>query len=125
MRHAKRTDVNQSSIVSDLRDEGIQVILTSSMGQDFPDILVCHIDWVLIEIKTLDGGLDRGQLSFISNAQGFIGIATDYSSARLLAKWPNDYAITPKQKDLIAIWLLRNPAQKTLAVRAFFKVIKV
>ena len=40
MRHAKRTDENQKSVVNELRSYGFEVKVTSHVGHGFPDFLV-------------------------------------------------------------------------------------
>lgn len=52
MRRAGRVDANQAEIVSDLRDVGASVAVTSNMGGGFPDIVIGYrgINY-LFEIK--------------------------------------------------------------------------
>ena len=52
---AKRTDANQTKIVTDLRRIGFSVAITSSLGKGFPDLVVGKngINY-LFEIKDAD-----------------------------------------------------------------------
>lgn len=120
---AKRTDKNQASIVADLRKAGIQVIVTN-MGDNYPDLMCARYQWVLVEIKQPDGSLDRGQLEFLRDARGHVAVATTFTEAYRAVMNPQSYAITPKKQERIAFWLSQNPAQETLAVKKFFKIIE-
>jgi hypothetical protein len=121
--YKKRTDKSQSTIVSELREAGIPVIVMSSAGDDFPDILTDWHQWVLIEIKEADGSLSRGQMRFIAKASGFVGVATDFETAKNIAKWPNDYALSEKAKDRITEWLVRNPGQESMRIKKFMEMV--
>ena len=117
---AKRTDTNQQSIVDDLRKAGVQAVLTSSMGHDFPDLLLGHSSkWILAEIKQPKGDLSRGQLEFFAKSRGPVGVVTDLHEALCLATRPEEFALTYKQKDAIAAWLVQNPSQESLGVGKF------
>lgn len=118
----KRTDKNQKSIVAKLRDAGIQVIVTN-MGDNYPDLMCARYQWVLVEIKQPDGDLKRGQLEFLSNAKGYIGVVVNFEQAYALIMKPSTHALSPGEQDRIAGWLIRNPTQQTLAVNKFFKII--
>ena len=120
---AKRTDKNQASIVADLREAGIQVIVTN-MGDNYPDLMCARYQWVLVEIKQPDGNLKRGQLEFLRDARGYVGVATNFAEAYRLINSPSAYALTPAEQDYIAAWLSQNPTQETLAVKKFFKIIE-
>jgi hypothetical protein len=56
-----RTDAPQADIVNGLRDRGVSVRVTSSLGDGFPD-LVCgyHGLTVLMEVKTPLPAFERG-----------------------------------------------------------------
>lgn len=124
-RFNKRTDKSQKDIVDALRKSGVQVIVTN-FGQDFPDLLcgyraVSEPGWVLIEIKEPDGSLDRGQLEFIANAKGRVGVATTFDEALALVRATDGISLLGK--DAIDQWLLKNPTQGQLSVKKFRKVI--
>lgn len=122
MRFAKKTDRSQPTIVKELRQRGTQVIITN-FGNDFPDLLIGGgVNWSLVEIKEPDGDLSRGQLEFLANAQGRVGVATDIDTAFAIAHGIGYLSVL--QKDEIGKWLIRNPTQKSLSVRKFFKVIE-
>lgn len=127
-RHAKRTDKSQAQIVADLRKAGVQVIITN-FGDDYPDLLLCagqQIGWVLAEVKNLGGRfvLSQGQLRFLSEARGYVGVVTDFQEAYTLALKPDKFALQTYQKTRIAQWLLQNPDQESLYVPKFFKLVK-
>ena len=119
----KRTDKNQSGIVSEMRQLQIQVII-SNFGDDFPD-LVCGWagNWILLEVKQPDGSIDRGQLRFLADARGFVAVVCDSDSAIRAVTDPNEYCVSNSQQDRIAKWLLRNPSQETLSVRKYQDLI--
>lgn len=121
-KYAKKVDASQSQIVKDLRDAQVQTIVTN-FGNDFPDLLTGFEHWVLIELKEIDGSITRGQLKFISEAKGFIGLATDFDSAFLCAVMPRQYCFRADEQDRIAAWLELNPNVKTIAVRKFFREV--
>lgn len=87
MRRAARTDDNQAQIVSALRQLGATVVVTSTMGQGFPDICC---GWrgrnVLFEIK--DGSkppsrrkLTPDQIEFHAAWKGEIAVITSATEA--------------------------------------------
>lgn len=54
MRHAKRTDENQKSIVNELRSYGFTVDITSNIGNGFPDAIVSKNHRAIgVEIKNI------------------------------------------------------------------------
>lgn len=72
MRARGRTDLNQSAIVAELREQGFSVAVTSSIGNDFPDLIVGRngLDR-LVEVKnSVAGILSDGQLLFAANWKG-------------------------------------------------------
>jgi len=119
MRHAKRTDSNQASIVKDLRKARAQVEVTN-MGDDFPDLVAGWSQWVLLEIKNPDGDFSRGQLSFLATAQGPVGFATNTEEAFDVLQ---GYHLTRSQKEQIAVWLIKNPDQQSLSVKKLRKLV--
>lgn len=122
-RYAKRTDSNQAEIVDYLRAQGYQVVLTN-MGNDFPDLLVGNgHEWSLMEVKSEQGSLDRGQLRFLAEAQAPAAVVTNAESALRMAKVPRIWRIITSERDAINVWLIRHPEQNKLSVRKFFKLI--
>jgi len=117
---AKRTDKSQSAIVKQLRQRGAQVIVTN-FGNDFPDLLIGLAHWSLVEIKEADGDLSRGQLQFLSDAKGRVGVATNFDDALEIAAGVGH--LTLLQKEAITKWLYLNHSQQSLSVRKFFKLI--
>jgi Holliday junction resolvase len=72
MRSRGKTDLNQSAIVDELRQQGFSVAVTSSIGNDFPDLVVGRngLDR-LVEVKNSVGGfLTDGQLLFAAAWKG-------------------------------------------------------
>ncbi len=127
MRFNKRTDHVQNTIVKDLRALGIQVVITNG-GFDHPDLLCGYKGvWTLLEIKNplvtnvSKGTLTRGQMQFIVDARGPIGVATNLDEAQDIVKWEG--GITEKQKENIIAWLIRNPDQQTLSVSKFREML--
>src|SRR5688572_10441751 len=117
--YGKRTDKGQAAIVEELRKRGVQVILTSALGNNFPDLLCGYSGrWILMEVKG-DGCLDRGQLEFLRDARGPVAVVTNAEEAH--AALIN--GIDPQQQQIIAAWLLRNPEQKNLRLNKFRKVL--
>jgi hypothetical protein len=124
LKYAKRTDKNQPGIVESLRKCGVNVTVTN-MGNDFPDILCGYKKtWILLELKMPDSDITWGQMAFIADAHGHIGVATNAEDARRIVKEPHLYAITDAQQHQIHQWLVRHPDQGTLSVRRFFEVIE-
>lgn len=122
--YAKRNDANQKAIVSDLRDLGIQVILTHRVGEDFPDLLCGWNNWTLLEIKNTEGSsLHRGQLHFLADARGFVAVVCDSDSAIQAVTDPREHCLSNSQQERIVAWLVRNPNQETLSVRKFFDLV--
>lgn len=119
MRHNKRTDGNQKQIVSELKDRGLQVIITN-FGLNFPDLLVGNHSWILVEVKEVDGCLDRGQLRFLASARGPVDVVT---TADEVISGLMSGGLRSLQKDKIAAWLIKNPKQETLSMRKFRVVI--
>jgi hypothetical protein len=115
----KRTDFNQKAIVNDLREMGVQCILTN-FGQDYPD-LMCgwRGTWTLLEVKG-EASIDRGQLRFIANSKGPIAVVTNTDEAIAAVKGAT---ITDAGKLEVAKWLVRNATQASLSVNKFREVI--
>jgi Holliday junction resolvase len=63
-RRAARTDMNQKSLVNQIRRCGISVAITSGVGDGFPDIVVGHqgVNY-LCEIKNPDKSPSERKLS--------------------------------------------------------------
>jgi hypothetical protein len=125
-RFNKKVDANQKGIVSELRQLGIQVILTN-MGENYPDLMVGHGgNWILLEVKNPLGGkfvLDRGQLRFLADARGFVAVVCDPDNAIQAVTDPREYCLSNSQQNKIVAWLVRNPTQETLSVLKFFDLI--
>jgi hypothetical protein len=68
-RYAKRTDKNQSDIISGIRKCGYRVFDTSASGEGFPDMVVIGKDGrvaLLFENKREDRGeITKGELTFM------------------------------------------------------------
>ena len=68
---AKKTDSNQKSIISELREAGVSVMDTSSIGRGFPDLV---LGWqgmnYLVEIKTPKGKPTDFQVNFFTHWRG-------------------------------------------------------
>lgn len=68
---AKKTDNNQKDIISALRQAGVSVFDTSSVGRGFPDLV---LGWqgmnYLVEIKTIKGKPTEHQINFFTNWLG-------------------------------------------------------
>jgi Holliday junction resolvase len=72
MRARGRTDLNQTTLVDELRQLGFSVAVTSSIGNDFPDLVVGRngLDR-LVEVKNSTRGiLTDGQLLFAAAWKG-------------------------------------------------------
>lgn len=120
-KYAKKVDANQPKIVMELRDQFIQVHLTSSLGNDFPDLLCANGGkWLLVEIKEIDGALDRGQMRFICESKGPVAVCT--SSAEVVRALGIG-GISREGKYKLQVWLVMNPNQRSLSLTKFRKVI--
>lgn len=118
MRRAAKIDKNQPAIVKGLRRVGVQVIIPNA-GDDFPDIITCYRNsWVLIEIKDQNTPMKRGQMQFLADAKGKVGIAMNCEEALSIAK--GEGVLTDKQKNNIAVFL-RTFEGKTMAIRKFLR----
>ncbi len=127
MRFNKRTDHVQNTIVKDLRACGIQVIITND-GFDHPDLLCGYRGiWTLLEIKNplvtnvSKGTMTRGQLEFIADARGPVGVATNFEESRRIIV-DQDW-ITQREQENIIAWLIRNPDQQSLSVSKFREML--
>lgn len=123
MKYAKAVDKNQREIISYLEVHGCQVI---RIGEPL-DLLVGgprEFFWIMIEVKPSDThSIQRGQLEFLSTAQGYVGIATTPEEALDLAYYPKTKCLNRAQQNKIVQWLIRNPDQTQLRVNLFRKVI--
>ena len=119
---AKRTDGNQKSICESLKKCGVQVIDCSNLGNSFPDLLLGFGGtWSLLELKVLDGGtLSRGQIKFLSQANGYVGLADTFEGALRLAKLPATFALTQAEKQTIAAFLVRWKGEE-ISYRKFLR----
>lgn len=119
--HGKKTDRSQQQIVKDLRASGIQVEILSE-GCNKPDLLCGYNGvWALIEIKESDGSVKRGQLKFLSEAKGSVGVATNYEDAYNMAVTQKG-CLLEREKKLIDQWLVTHE-EKTISVKKFWKLI--
>ncbi len=82
MRLAAKVDSNQAEIVKALRECGISVHSTASIGKGFPDLIAAKGDkaW-LIEVKGPKGKLTPDQETFISEWRGVVHIARTVDDA--------------------------------------------
>lgn len=120
MKH--RVDTNHKEIVQKLRDCGIQVEDTSKLGRNFPDLIACKRQWVMIELKEFSGKISRGQMQFLADAKGFVGVAVDFDGALKIASDPVVYALTKKDKEHITQYLLRWQG-KFLSMKRFYSEV--
>ncbi len=72
-----KPDANQKAIIKWIREKGYQYQITSGIGGDFPDILICyfssnHLSWInlLIEVKVPGKELSKGQRKFFELWKG-------------------------------------------------------
>ena len=71
MRRAARVDLNQSPIVKAFRQLGCSVVVTSGMGEGFPDLVVGFMRQnYLIECKSARGKLTPEQHEFFVKWRG-------------------------------------------------------
>lgn len=121
MRFAKKTDRSQSRIVLELRDQFIQCVLTSSLGNDFPDLLCANGGrWLLVEIKETDGAIDRGQMRFICESKGPVAVCV---SSDEVVRALTGGGISREGKNKLQVWLVFNPNQASLSLKKFRAVI--
>lgn len=120
-KYAKRTDANQKEIVESLRDIGVQVIVTN-FGDSYPDLMIAYSTWVLVEIKDKDTPVKRGQMEFMAQAKGYVGIALTFEEAKRLARNPEIFALSKKDKDRIATFLC-GWSGKQMAIGKFRKEV--
>ena len=124
------TDTNHSEIVKGLEGCGVSVMDNADSGRGRLDIIT-HFDLTCcIEIKFgARAEFKRKQLEFLANWKGLCGYVRNFDEALKLAKRPEDYALTAKQKLKILQWLARNPSRKTVLVSTFekeaFGIIKI
>ncbi len=122
MRFNKKVDKCQAEIVKSLRSCGLQVVITN-MGDDYPDVMVGYKGkWILLELKNpKESSLSRGQLQFIVDAKGPVGVATDFAEAMWIVT--ENKAITQRQQENVIAWMLRNPEQGSLSTTKFKFII--
>jgi Holliday junction resolvase len=79
---AAKIDINQREIVEALRGIGASVVITSSVGQGFPD-LVCGFrgNAYLLEIKAGKGKLTPDQVRFHQAWNGHIAVVRTVNEA--------------------------------------------
>ena len=103
MAYAKKVDANQAEIVKALREIGVHVFITSSLGKGFPD-LVCDFYGTLLLVEIKDGSrilsqrkLTPREADFYVIWQNHTVIIESVSQALKIAqqymerKWPNDF----------------------------------
>lgn len=121
--HKKKTDSSQKNIIAEMRQIGIQAIVTNG-GKRFPDVLCGWAgQWILLEIKELGGALSRGQLRFLADSRGPVAIVIGSDAAIQAVTDPNEYCLSNGQRDRIVQWLLRNPDQQSITMNPFFDLI--
>ncbi len=83
MKYGGRTDKNQDEIVSHLRNRGALVLITSSFGNGFPDLIVAvNGNVCFVEVKTKTGKLRSSQVKwFYENTQISRGVARGIDDA--------------------------------------------
>ena len=83
--------------------------------------IITHFDsTVCIEIKFGEKAeFKRKQLVFLANWKGFCGYVRNIEQALDMAKYPEKFALTEKEKLKISGWLARNPEKKTVLVKTF------
>lgn len=114
MRFAKRNDQNHTAIIDALRKHGVQVEDLSGNGNGVCD-LVTHYKGMVCFIELKYGKraeLKKSQVKFLSEWRGFCGIASNFDEAYALAIAPAIQALTPRQKDKLAAYLVTMTAKK-------------
>lgn len=115
-------DKNHKEIVDGLRKHGVAVINNSDSGKGRLDIATHFNLTCFIELKYGKAAeFKRSQLEFLANWKGLCGYAMNFDEALRLAKYPEDFALTNKQKLKILQWLVRNPDRKRVLVSTFEK----
>lgn len=86
MRRAARVDVNQKEIVTELRNLGYCVAITSQLGNGFPDIVVGYRGVnLMFEIKaTVKDKLTEHEKAFHDDWKGSVFTITSASEVRRL-----------------------------------------
>lgn len=71
MRRAAKVDSNQTEIVNCLRQLGCSVVVTSTIGRGFPDLIVGIAGkTLLVEVKARKGVYTPDQVEFIGTWKG-------------------------------------------------------
>lgn len=106
-RHAKTIDANHTETIRELRKRGVYCLDLSSSGGGVTDIITVYRGKVvLIEIKFGNAVIKKTQAKFLSEYPGYSGIALSVEDAYKLATEPEKYALSAKQKDVLAgVWL--------------------
>ena len=87
-KHAARSDSNQQDIIDALRAAGASVFDTSRVGGGFPDLVVGFGGGIgitartyLMEVKTVNGKLNKKQVKFHNEWRGQVDIVRSAEDA--------------------------------------------
>lgn len=76
MRRAAKVDLNHAEILEAVRIAGWKAISTAAIGNSFPDALVAKGGFMaLLEVKSEDGKLTKGQEEFCATWPGVVILA--------------------------------------------------
>ncbi len=106
--YRKQKDANHIAVVNELRRLGVSVVDLSGNGAGCPDLLLYYRgNTVLCELKCgKKAELKKTQVKFMSEYRGHVGIAQTALEAAALAKEPDFWSLTDRQKDKLAGFLL-------------------
>lgn len=131
-KYARRTDQAQARLIRDTEARGVQVVDLNAAGKGICDLLLFHnvtAGWVLGEVKNPNSAsfrraqVERKQIKFMSTCRGYVGIVTDDIEAYKLAASPQLYALTQKEKDALAAWLIQNPEAESVVLNVFWRIV--
>lgn len=98
-------DGNHLEILHDLRKLHYSCCDLAAVGSSCPDLVVANSqgNTALIEIKMPDGvgRFYLSQLRFLATWKGYAGFASSTDEARNIVDYPEQYSLTPLQREII------------------------
>lgn len=124
-KYAKRIDANHTQIVNDLRKMGVHVYDLNLSGGGLTDIMIHRNDrtfFVELKVKGASAVVKKTQVKFLSEWQGFCGIARSLEDVVAMILTPSIGCLSQVQKDRLAAYY-RTMTAKQVSLNTLEKVI--
>lgn len=124
-RYSVSTDANHKEIVEYLQKHGIWAEDCAAYGDGFLDLITHSAEYGFLELKIEGSGakFKRKQLSFMSRCPKACGFAQSDWEALRFARDPERYGLSQKEKDRLAVFLMRYPKHKEFSVNTIVRVL--